>query len=511
MPDTTKFQYLMEFQNMDAVLVCAMGGCDETSACIIDANRAALEMLGYSKEELTNKDFAEIAPGVAQESILIDEGQIRFETEYVNCDGMVIPVEVDIHGIFTCGSMVWLMVARDLTERKRLEEELLQARLDSADACAIKSRFLANMSHELRTPLNGIMGMTQILLGTELTDDQREYLGLSLDATRHLTRILNDLLELSNIEAGGLPLVRQEFSLRAVLESLIHPLTTQAGKKGLTLTCDIGDDVPGTLFGDSAKIRQILINLLFNAIKFTEKGGVTLLVRCGSACREKSVCDISFTVRDTGVGIPEEQLGTIFESFTLGESIMTKQYGGLGLGLSISRQLAQLMHGTVTAESTPGKGSTFTFTVPLSKRAERPKDADDAPEQLLHAKALRILLAEDEQVNSIMASRLLRKEGHEVAVVGNGQQAMNALSDGEYDLILMDVQMPVINGIQATRFIRTGAVENVSRDIPIIGLTAFAQPEERQQFLEAGMNRVVTKPYEPEDLMRAVATSTRKE
>ena len=270
--------------------------------------------------------------------------------------------------------------------------------------------------------------------------------------------------------------------------------------------------MPDTVFGDSGKISQILVNLIFNAIKFTEDGTITLGVTSTSkSCTEDNSCEVTFTVSDTGMGIAADQLDAIFDSFTLGESIMTKQYGGIGLGLSISRQLAEFMCGSISVESELNKGSTFSFTIPLSEHKECAPVSPcflTASDDQTDAAPLRILLAEDEQVNSIMASRLLRKVGHEVAVVGNGQQAMEALGQDEYDLVLMDVQMPVINGIQATQFIRNGAVENISKDIPIIGLTAFAQPEEKQQFMDAGMNRIVTKPYEPEELMQAVSTYT---
>lgn len=511
MLDTPIFDYLMDFHSMDAVLVCAMSGKTDETASVIDANETALDLLGYSREELIGMRFPSIAPGIPVSEVLIEEGQKRITGDYLDKNGKAIPIEMDVHPTFTGGSIAWLIVTRDLTNRKQMERDLEQARMETEDACEVKSRFLANMSHELRTPLNGIMGMTQILLGSNLTNDQKEYLNLSLDATRQLTRILNDLLELSSIEAGGLTLSPTTFRLRDMVEKLTRPIAVQAGKKGLDLVCDIDDAVPDAVYGDVGKIRQVLANLLINAVKFTESGTIALSVTGkGESCFENNECEVSFIVSDTGVGIDQKQIESIFDSFTLGESILTKQYGGIGLGLSISKQLTEFMCGTISVDSAPGQGATFTFTVPLHENTECVSEVplQTAPDRPDMVPPLSILLAEDEQVNSIMASRLLRKAGHEVAVVGNGQEAMEALGKNAYDLILMDVQMPVINGIQATRFIRSGAVENVSTDIPIIGLTAFARPAEKRQFMEAGMNRIVTKPYEPEELMQAVATST---
>ncbi|MDC0336364.1 ATP-binding protein [Pseudodesulfovibrio sp.] len=395
-----------------------------------------------------------------------------------------------------------------IIQRKRMEKDLIKARLAAETANEVKSQFLANMSHELRTPLNGIMGMTQILLSTDISPDQEEYLSLSLAATRHLTRVLTDLLALSSIESGGIALNSANFNLRETVETLVKPLTLQAADKALIMTTTIAPDIPSEVRGDASKLRQILINLLFNAIKFTDSGEISLNVSLvGSECvSDIERCEVRFSVSDTGIGIPLEQQESIFESFTLGENYMTKQYGGSGLGLSISRQLAEMMDGRIEVESAHGKGSTFSFTMPIFLPS---KDSYISTSELQakpkNDSTLNILLAEDEQVNSIMASRLLRKAGHSVTIVGNGQQAIEALATNQFDLILMDVQMPVVNGLEATKIIRSGAAEGAPKDIPIIGLTAFARDSEKTAFIEAGMERIVSKPYEADELMWTIA------
>jgi len=392
-------------------------------------------------------------------------------------------------------------------QRNRLETELLKTGHAARKANEAKSHFLANMSHELRTPLNGILGMTQILMGTHLTPAQQEYLSLSMDAGRHLTKVLNDLLSLSSVETGVLEAINSKFNLVETVTELIDSLMSNATAKSLRLILEKADDMPERVYGDASKLRQILINLLLNAIKFTDTGEVKLTMKRGESSPENisETQTILFSVSDTGIGIPSDQHTAIFDSFTLGEDYLTKQYGGTGLGLSISRQLARLLGGMIHLESIPGAGSIFTLSLPFQIIAEGHSEAVCTKLPC----PLKILLAEDEQVNSIMASRLLRKAGHSVTTVGNGQQAIDALSRGHYDLVLMDVQMPVINGIQATEIIRSGAVENVPNDLPVIGLTAFARSADKKRFLDAGMEMVVTKPYEADELIRAVSSVMR--
>jgi len=391
----------------------------------------------------------------------------------------------------------------DRNEILHLKQELETTRQDLRDAVQAKSQFLANMSHELRTPLNGIMGMLQILMGSDLRSDQREFVSLSLDASRQLNKALSDLLTLSSIEDGSTTPFHTTFSLEQTLDSLITPLIRQATEKSVTLTLKADPNLPHLIHGDLGKLRQILFNLLGNAIKFTEQGTVSLHVERVSDTRNTNGVTLAFSVIDTGIGIQPEMQAAIFDNFTLGEDFLTKQYGGTGLGLSIARQLADIMGGSIEMESTPKQGSTFRFTAPFDIIEDKPQASTITPTHDT-LNSLNILLAEDEQVNSIMASRLLKKAGHDVIVVGNGQQAIDALTRNRFDLVLMDIQMPVVNGLMATKIIRSGGVEGVSRDLPIIGLTAFARSSEKQSFINAGMQRIVTKPFEPEELARAI-------
>ncbi|QJB55008.1 ATP-binding protein [Pseudodesulfovibrio sp. zrk46] len=436
-------------------------------------------------------------PVVEDNRVVLVAGLANKEMEYTDQDAAQLAMVMD---------GAWRII-----QRRRMENNLREAKRAAEEANQAKNHFLANMSHELRTPLNGIMGMTQILMGTDLTPDQKEYLSLSLDATRHLAKVVTDLLSLSIVEAGKLELAAQCFDLHRSVQELVTPLELQAHEKSLYLTLAIAPEVPKIVCGDEAKLRQILTNLIFNAIKFTVSGGISLSIApTGIPSTEENHTLVRFSVKDTGIGIPKELQEAIFESFTLVEDYMTKQYGGTGLGLSISQELASLMGGRVSVESEPGQGSTFSLVIPLEveQAEESPLFSNiQADASISEVRGLKILLAEDEQVNSIMASRLLKKAGHHVTLVGNGQQAIEQLSATPFDLVLMDVQMPVVNGIQATRIIRSGGVENVPKDLPIIGLTAYAHTSEKKEFEEAGMERIVTKPYEADDLLKAIAAT----
>lgn len=389
--------------------------------------------------------------------------------------------------------------------RKRMEEDLILAMREARQADRAKSQFLSNMSHELRTPLNGIMGMTQLLLGTEgLTNEQKDYLSLSLESSIQLSGVVSSLLDLSNIESGGTGLSCVDFGLLDILHSAVDPLLAQAEVKGLRLRCRFDRALPAKVYGDAEKLRQVLINLVHNAVKFTENGSVTVSACCEQDTDIPDRINLSIEVADTGVGIPENKHEAVFESFMLGEEYMTKRYSGAGLGLAISRKLAAIMGGTIELKSRPGEGSAFTLTVPLQHCLYRTGICPAEEKK----RNLNILVAEDEEVNALVTSQLLRNNGHAATVVDNGQQAIDALMDGGYDLVLMDVQMPVINGMEVTEIIRSGAAEGIDADIPIIGLTAFTGEEDRKRFLTAGMNKVMTKPFDAGELLEAVCTAS---
>ncbi|WP_319584331.1 ATP-binding protein [uncultured Pseudodesulfovibrio sp.] len=433
-------------------------------------------------------------PVIEKDRIRMLVGVANKDEDYTEADAVQLTLIME---------RVWYMILR-----KRMEADLIRAMREARQADRAKTQFLANMSHELRTPLNGIMGMTQLLLGTKgLTSEQQEYLSLSLDSSVQLSGVLSSLLDLSNIESGGNALNCADFDLHEILRSATAPLIQQAKAKGLCLDCRLDRKLPARVRGDGEKLRQILINLVHNAVKFTESGTITVSAHCVITADQNERVNLYIAVADTGVGIPEDKHEAVFESFMLGEDYMTKRYSGAGLGLAISRKLAEIMDGTIVMESSPGKGSVFTLIVPLRLCPDR----GEACAAKQRKRNLNILIAEDEEVNALVTSQLLRNNGHDATVVDNGQQAIDALMDGGFDLVLLDVQMPVINGMQVTEIIRSGAAEGINADIPIIGLTAFTGEEDRKRFLTAGMNTVVTKPFDAVELLDAVCMAATQE
>lgn len=383
---------------------------------------------------------------------------------------------------------------QEVIVRKRAEE--------AAEAASrSKSEFLANMSHEIRTPMNGIIGMTQLALGIAECAEQREYLNLARSSADSLLLLLNDILDLSRIEAGKLTIEAVFFDVRALLREVVQLLDVNARSKGLTIRSSCADSVPGRIALDPLRLRQILINLLGNSIKFTETGSIDVRFETGDAADEL-VC----SVRDTGIGIPKEKQQTVFRAFTQADGSITRKYGGAGLGLAISAKLLRLMNGSIRLESEPGQGTLFEFRVPyrLPADAEGGSKAMPAGLRVARSRRLHILVAEDHPVNQRLALRLLEKQGHSVRIAGNGEEALRALDEESFDLILMDVQMPVKNGLETAESIRAGEV-HTGRHIPIIATTAHAMAGDRERCAAAGMDGYVSKPVSVDCLFRAIA------
>ena len=402
-------------------------------------------------------------------------------------------------------------VIQDISERKRLDAELRQAK-DAAEAAnRAKDEFLANVSHEIRTPFGAILGMTELVLETPLNEDQRECLEIAKSAADSLLGIINDLLDFEKIEAGKLELDLSDFSLREVLLDTLQTLVVRAQAKGIELVCDIHSDAPDALVGDAGRLRQVLINLIGNAIKFTIHGQVAVRVKVDDGPAPQGVALLCFMVSDTGIGIPPEGRERIFRAFEQAESATTRRYGGTGLGLTIAARLVSLMSGTIHVESEPGRGSTFFFTArfgqqphPRERVAARPSDVThEAAMPTRLAAPLRILAAEDSQLNSRHLERLLTRRGHTVRVATDGREALDLAIEGAFDLLLLDLYMPELDGFQVVRAIRLREHTTGGR-LPVIALTARARKEDRESCLAAGMDDYLSKPVRAVELFAAI-------
>lgn len=616
-------------------------------------NPAAERLFGWTAQEVVGR-IPPIVPEEKQQEFhqrlqraLQGEELPREETWRYRKDGSVIQVSISRANLRGADGKVSgvMAVMEDITERRRYEQELQKARSAAEAASRAKSEFLANMSHEIRTPLNGVAGMTELALETSLTPEQREYLEMAKSSANSLMTVINDILDFTKIEAGKLDLDPIEFGIRELVEDTARMLAFKADQKGLEIVADVDRDVPQTLVGDPTRLRQVLFNLLGNAVKFTEHGEVILEVKCAETMENR--VRLHFSVKDTGIGIQEERQQAIFDAFTQADSSTTRRYGGTGLGLAISLRLVRLMGGEIWLESEIGKGSTFHFTagfnvgdavapsdaIEFSRlqnlrvlvvddsstnrrilqqmlmnwgmqpalaqegeealvllhqaqqagtpfplvitdvhmpnmdgftlverinndsalagasiimltsarqpgQAERcrqlgvkgyltkpikqselvsaialamsnPADRKPANGTPLHAAALhseqrlRVLIAEDNRINQVLARRLLEQHGHTVVVAGNGREALAEVESSSFDVVLMDVQMPEVDGLEATAMIRTNE-RSTGKHLPIIALTAHAMKGDHERCLAAGMDGYISKPLEPAELVATI-------
>ncbi|HEX8771901.1 MAG TPA: PAS domain S-box protein, partial [Acidimicrobiales bacterium] len=493
---------------------------------ILSWNRAAENLYGYTDEEMIGKPVSTLLPADRPHEIDHILAKVRrgeavenLESLRVRKDGSTVPVSLTISSVRDAsGSVVAVSaIARDVTERNR-QRDLEAASEQALESSRLKSEFLAMMSHEIRTPMNGVIGMAELLLDTGLEAEQRKYAEAVRNSGQALLTILNDILDFSKIDAGHLELEETDFDLATVVEEVVELLATGANDKELELVTAIEPDIATLVRGDPGRLRQVLMNLAGNAIKFTDTGKVVIAAatRTTNAATDADIASVEarFEVRDTGIGIPPDVQATLFDSFTQADASTSRRYGGTGLGLAISRRLVELMGGTIAVHSAPGQGSTFSFNLPLrpadgraSARpgrhaGQRSETAGPLSDKRLLPGGMRILVADDNEVNQLLARLLLETAGYRVDVVADGVEVIAAVSRDHYDAVLMDCQMPVIDGYAAAEEIRRR--EAGATRIPIIAVTASVLKGDVERSLSAGMDAHIAKPIDRDELYRAL-------
>jgi PAS domain S-box-containing protein len=470
---------------------------------LVESNPAFQEMTGYGPDELAAMTYRDITPQawLQPEERLLAEVDAKgaaaiFEKEYRRKDGSILPVALRLHRHPESqdGILRYFAVVRDITDVKAIEADLRQAKEAAETANRAKSDFLAKMSHEIRTPLHAVIGMTELTLGTELSPQQRDALETAREAAGNLLGIINDVLDLSRIEAKGLELVIQDFDLRRTLAGVARTLRPQAARKGLFLTLAVAPNTPRHVRGDQGRVRQILLNLVGNAVKFTREGGVTVTV----AAPDGDPGQLELAVADTGIGIAPDRLERIFDMFTQADRTVALNFGGTGLGLAICRELTRSMGGEIAVDSVPGQGTVFRVRLRLAPARVVPIEPARTPVAAPKADArpLRVLVAEDNPINVKVATTFLSRRGHQATVAANGARALECLGRETFDLVLMDVEMPELDGMEATRRLRAGLAGEANRTVPVAAMTAHALAGSMERCLAAGMTEFLPKPLD---------------
>lgn len=497
----SELRYKNFFSKNSAVMLVV----DPDTYIIKDANAAAVNYYGYSHQELIKMNLNEI-------SILTPE-EINQEIEKANtqkrnhynfkhklANGSVRDVEVYNSSIMVNDEILNYCIIFDVTERKKIEEELKLAKEIAEEANHVKSFFISNVSHEIRTPLNAIIGLTDLIIeGENLSEKQMENMKSIKYSSDHLLGVINDVLDFSKLEAGKVELENTEFDLYTLISESIKTFEFKVKEKNITINSEIDTTIPPVLKGDPSRLRQVLLNLISNAVKFTSEGHIDVQVKLLKLNTEKT--ELRFSVSDTGIGIPEDKQKELFQNFTQASSDTARKYGGTGLGLSICKKIIELQNGEIGLKSIKGMGSTFWFTLSfdVSDRSFMP-DMSKVGQRIRDLKGIRILLVEDDQMNQYVMKQIIGKWQAAMEIAHNGLEALTKLEKNEYDVVLMDLHMPELNGYETARLIREKKAKVINPEVPILALTADVTTETRQKVKEAGMNDFITKPSE-QDIM----------
>ena len=485
---------------------------------IVSWNKFTEGLFAMKKKDLYLKHVSCLYP--KEEWAKIDEIDIQksgalhhFETKISTKAGDTIDVDLSVTVLQDPEERVTgsVSIIQDITKQKRTQEMLLQAKLAAEEASNAKSLFLANMSHEVRTPINTVIGMIDLTLDSQLNAEQKENLEVAKDASVNLLGLLNDILDLSRVEAGKISLEYIEFHLHNVAQSVVKGMSVLARNKNLETKLIVHKEVPQLVEGDPVRLRQVLVNLLNNAIKFTHKGTITAEIKVASQDGDDVI--ILFSVIDEGIGIPKSKQEKIFDIFSQADDSTTRRFGGTGLGLAISKRLTEMMGGRIWVESEEGRGSTFHFTARLklgkhsSLASVNEMEFVDVDENALRErlKGIKVLLAEDNLVNQKIAVKVLEKQGWLVVAVENGQDAVDKVLHEHFDVVLMDANMPILDGLEATKLIRDNE-RKTGKHVPIIALTARAMQDDKMRCLNAGMDGYVAKPINRKELFLTIGT-----